>query len=198
MNRGKAGILWLGVLVGSLGGCGGPTPEEQAAAIIADSTLNDAQAVEQLARLEFPHAEAITAEQVEEVGVVLTVFLRPQKEAKVVTAGQFSAAEMDSQVTLGVTLLPLDTMIENGRQRGLARVSVRVRHTVLDSAHKPQVVDVFGYTMNREAFDAFLAIPVTEHVMGGPGSAKKVIERTCTVDYDHFDDFVYGPVPENP
>jgi hypothetical protein len=174
-----------------LPGCGKPDPDQLAAATIANKELSDAQAVEELAKQVFKNPDAISVEELPSREISLSVTIHPRRDAKVGTLqGGLSAAEVDSGYVLGISVFDGRRMVKYGRQRGLAQLVIKIKHTVLGEAGEKMDVDIFGYTLVKDSFDKYLTIGSAMDIAAG--KALTTIEKTCVIDYNHFDQTSYG------
>jgi hypothetical protein len=182
-------IVLLGIAC-LVAGCSKPTSKELAAGIIADKKLDDAEAMKKLAELAFKNSEAVSVAKLDDGEIALSVTVHPSKDAEVKTLqGGPSAVVMDSNFVLGMTVFGGRQMVEYGRQRKLARLIIQVKHTLLDETGNKVDVDIFGYTLSKESFDAYLTTGSYMDLV--KGKALDTIEKTCVIDYNHFDQVRY-------
>jgi hypothetical protein len=179
----------LGLLIA---GCEKRDPDALAARTVAATELTDAEAVETLARQVFMNPEAVSAVTLESGEIALTVTVHPSTDAKVTTLRQGpNAAAVDVGYVLGMTVIGGRRMVKYGRQRKLAQLTIKVKHTLLDESDKRVDIDIFGYTLRKDSFEQYLntgsAIDIAK------GKALATIEKTCVIDYNNFDQVRYAP-----
>ena len=187
-------VLAVGIGLCSAG-CSQQVPDDPALATIEDRELSDAQAIEQLANQVFKSPEAISVEELASGEISLSVTIHPSKDAKVKTLQRGpSAAALDSGYVLAISVLDGRRMVEFGRQRGLAQLTIHIKHTLLDETGQKGTMDVFGYTLAKDSFDNYLTTGSAVDIFRG--NALSTIEKTCVINYNNFDQIRYTSDPE--
>jgi len=82
-------------------------------------------------------------------------------------------------------------MVEYGRQRKLARLTIKIKHTLRDEIGNKVDVDIFGYTLLKESFERYLTTNSEVDIVRGKALA--TIEKTCVIDYNNFNQVRYTP-----
>ena len=80
-------------------------------------------------------------------------------------------------------------MVKFGRQRGLAQLAIKIKHTVLDATGNNVDVDIFEYTLAKDSFDQYLTVGSAADI--ARGEARITIEKTCVIKYNNFDQIRY-------
>ena len=162
-------------------GCGDKKPT--AKDIMARTDMSDTEAIEALARLEFfdPPKLSVTEEA---DGIVVDVTMHNEKDAEIKTLAGVSPEQFSASADLMMSVLAGRDLVEHGRSRNLKRLVINIRQTAIGSSGQAEDIDVFGYSLSKDRFDAFLNTGSAADI--AKGGARRTIEATCEVLYDQF------------
>lgn len=184
------GLLALLVVAG-LCGCQ-KTPEDVRTGIVANSDITDQEAIELLAQSIFKNLKSYsTRDENGEITLEVVVHLGDDGMVNTIDGGA-SPEDTDAGVALGITVFDGRKMIEFGAKRGLRNLAISVLHSALNDQEELVDVDIFKYSVSKDQFDNFLNTGSALEI--AKGEAKRVIEATCVVEYDHFDKLEYQAV----